>query len=256
MILGIVYIIIFIQMSFFWLWYRYLKNPSVVDVGWASGLTLSGFIYLLSEPIGIRTFILAVILFLWGFRLGFYLWYTRIRKGEVDKRYLNLSKNWTIAKPLGFFLNFQLQGILITVIATPWYFASRLPSAHLFFLDYIALIIAIASISAESIADHQLKIFKKNPDSKVCDKGFWKYSRHPNYFFEWLTWCAFSLLALKHPYGWIGIISPLGLYWIMTHITGPMTEKNSLKSRKDAYRKYQKTTPMFFPDLKKILIKK
>lgn len=250
MLIFIVYCVLFVHMCLVWCVYRFLKNPSVVDVGWASGLTLSGLIYLLVNPPTYRTVITGLLLLIWGARLGLYLWFTRIRAGHVDKRYLNLSANWVIAKPLGFFLNFQLQGLLILIIAMPWYFNGMAALHPLTVLDYAGMMLAIIGLVGETLADHQLQQFKKNPSGAVCDVGLWRYSRHPNYFFEWLIWSAFALFGLAQPYGIIGLISPITLYLIMTKITGPMTEAGSVKSRGEAYINYQKTTPMFFPGKK------
>ncbi|HRD69900.1 MAG TPA: DUF1295 domain-containing protein [Legionella sp.] len=250
MLILLVAVVLFIHMCVVWGIYRYLKNPSVVDVGWASGLTLSGLLYLWIPSISFRTLILGLILILWGARLGIYLWYTRIRLGHVDKRYTSLSSQWKIAKPLGFFLNFQLQALLILVISIPWYFSGTAEADRLTGLDYFALALAIGALVGETIADNQLQEFKQKNKGKVCDVGLWHYSRHPNYFFEWLIWCAFALFGFAHSYGLIGLISPLTLYLLMTQITGPMTEAESLKSRGKAYEEYQKSTPMFFPGIR------
>lgn len=238
---------IFIHMCVFWAWYRWANNPSVVDVGWASGLTLSGLIYLFSQGVDFRTLVLSVILLLWGGRLGLYLWLTRIRQGKVDKRYMSLSEDWKIAKPLGFFLNFQLQGFLILIVSMPWFFAAKVTVSQPGLLDWAAVCLALFAIVMETIADLQLQAFKKQDSGQVCNQGLWALCRHPNYFFEWLVWCAFTLFALTHSFGWVAIVSPLTLYWVMTQVTGPMTERGSIKSRGKLYKRYQDNTPMFFP---------
>lgn len=223
----------------------------MVDVGWASGLTLSGLIYLYSNPISMRILILSILLIFWGGRLALYLWYTRIRLGHLDKRYETLSTAWKIAKPLGFFLNFQLQAVLILVVAIPWYFTGRAEINSLSGFDYLGIVIAVIGLLGETLADYQLQRYKRNPIGAVCQVGLWNYSRHPNYFFEWLIWCAFALFGFAHSYGIIGIISPVTMYLIMAKITGPMTEKGSIESRGQAYLDYQKKTNMFFPGFNK-----
>lgn len=249
MIILAVLLVIFLHTCLIWLWYRYSNNPSVVDVGWASGLTISGLIYLNHTGWKLRSFLLGLALVVWGVRLGGYLWYTRIRQKQIDKRYTALSQDWKIAKPLGFFLNFQLQGILIFIISIPWYFSSLNTQATLSLLDILGFIIFTVAIILEAIADLQLTNFKKAFPGKVCDQKLWRYCRHPNYFFEWLIWCAFTLFAFSAPYGWISIISPLTLYFLMTRITAPLTEVGSIESKGEEYIKYQIVTPMFFPKL-------
>lgn len=247
MIILFVLLIIFIHTCAVWLWYRYTNNPSVVDVGWASGLTLSGLVYLTNTGWTLRSLILGLTLIIWGARLGGYLWYSRIRHHIVDKRYTALSDHWKIAKPLGFFLNFQLQGLLIFIISISWYFTSLNAESSLSFLDIFGLFIFTLAILLESISDRQLTQFKKQFPGRVCDQKLWHYSRHPNYFFEWLVWCSFALFALSSPFGWLAIMSPLMLYLVMTKITAPMTEQGSIQSKGELYLQYQRVTPMFFP---------
>ncbi len=242
--------LIFFHMCLIWVWYRYTKNPSVVDVGWASGLTIIGMLYLCSSPVSSRKIVLGLVLLIWGLRLGGYLWFTRIHRHLLDKRYTKLSESWKISKPLGFLLNFQFQGVLIFIISLPWYFISQIPSDNpMRVIDYSMVLIALLSITAESIADYQLQSFRAHHPGKVCDIGLWFYSRHPNYFFEWVTWCAYACFAFPAPHGFLAWISPLMLFVIMTRITAPLTENGSIQSRGDTYIDYQNDTPMFFPNV-------
>jgi steroid 5-alpha reductase family enzyme len=245
--LGIVWIYIIIQMSVVWVLYRALKNPSIVDVSWSLGLMVSGLIYLWNVPHTFRIKVISCVLILWGLRLAGYLWYTRARLGKVDPRYTRLSDNWKIAKPLGFFLNFQLQGFFILIISSVFLFAAQVSSSQPVLLDWLGMSIALLGISGETLADAQLNRFQKKHRGKVCDVGLWNYCRHPNYYFEWLVWCGFTLFALHYPMGWLACLSPALLYVIFTQMTGPLTERGSLESRGQAYRDYQGRTPMFFP---------
>ena len=244
--------VIFFHMCLIWVWYRYTKNPSVVDVGWASGLTIIGMLYLYSSPVSSRKILLSLVLLIWGVRLGGYLWFTRIHRHLLDKRYTQLSDNWKISKPLGFLLNFQFQGVLILIVSLPWYFISQIHSDYfLCAIDYFMILTALLSIAAETIADYQLQSFKALHPGQVCDVGLWFYSRHPNYFFEWLTWCVYACFAFPASLGFLAWISPLTLFGIMTRITAPLTENGSIQSRGELYLSYQKVTPMFFPNVLK-----
>ncbi|MDI1353226.1 MAG: DUF1295 domain-containing protein [bacterium] len=249
MIILTVLLIIFIHMSLIWLWYLYSNNPSVVDVGWASGLTLSGLIYLNQSGLSSRSVLLSVALFLWGIRLGGYLWWTRIRPQHLDKRYTSLSSSWNLNKSFGFFVNYQLQGFFIFIISMSWYFTSLNSAKTINFLDLFGLLIFIIALIFEAIADIQLQQFKKECPGHVCNQKLWCLSRHPNYFFEWLVWCSFSLFALSSPYGLLAILSPLTLYLIMRFITIPITEQGSINSRGERYIEYQTITPQFFPKI-------
>ncbi len=249
MILLIVLLTIIVHMSLIWLWYRITNNPSVVDVGWALGLTLSGLIYLGQSSLSIRTVILGSALLMWGIRLAGYLWWTRIRQKHIDKRYTAISQSWTVKKPLGFFINFQLQGLFIFMVSISWYFISLSPATHINLIDLIGLIFFIFALGLESLADLQLQQFKKNHPGQVCNQKLWRLSRHPNYFFEWLIWSSFTLFSLTAPYGLLSLFSPLALYVIMAFITIPITERESLKSKGEAYLEYQSKTPAFFPKI-------
>jgi steroid 5-alpha reductase family enzyme len=100
------------------------------------------------------------------------------------------------------------------------------------------------------VADHQLNAFKRRHagERRVCNVGLWRYSRHPNYFFEWLIWVAYFLFACASPLGWIAVISPAIILYLLLRVTGiPLTEEQSIRSRGEAYRAYQRTTSAFVP---------
>jgi steroid 5-alpha reductase family enzyme len=246
----VVYAYLVLQMCVVWIGYRLSKNPSIVDMSWSLGLMVTGLIYLGSHPLTERSATISILLIAWGLRLALYLWYSRIRHGHVDKRYLQLSANWKINKSLGFFCNFQLQGVLIFIISIVFLFISNTQASKLSILDDIAYLTVIAGIIGESLADFQLQRFKSKHPAKVCNVGLWYYSRHPNYFFDWITWCGFALFSLRFELGFIGLISPLILYVIFTRVTGPITERGSIVSKGKAFIEYQKKTSMFFPWLK------
>lgn len=249
MIIIGVFIFIILHMTLFWGVYRWLKNPSVVDVGWASVLTCSGWIYWYYGRLSWVSTLTCLLLLAWGLRLGGYLYLTRIGKGHQDKRYTKLSEGWKMAKSLGFFINFQVQGFLALFISLSFYFISQ--RTFLVWFDCIGMGLIIAGLIGESLADYQLQWFKRFGTEPVCRIGLWQYMRHPNYFFDWLTWTGFAVIATSAPWGWFAWISPLLLYWIMVYVTGPMTESGSLASRGQAYRDYQSTTNLFFPTIKR-----
>jgi len=116
--------------------------------------------------------------------------------------------------------------------------------------DLLGFLLWVIAICGESLADRQLDAFKANPANrgKVCESGLWYYSRHPNYFFEWLIWVAFFLFALPAPWGWATIVAPALMLFFLLRVTGiPYTEQQSLRSRGAAYRQYQRSTSAFVP---------
>ncbi|MEZ5856269.1 MAG: DUF1295 domain-containing protein [Hyphomicrobiaceae bacterium] len=122
------------------------------------------------------------------------------------------------------------------------------------FTDIFAAILMGVSVLGEGIADRQLAAFRSNPAnaSRVCDSGLWAWSRHPNYFFQWLGWLAYPIIAIafsgSYPVGWIALVAPAAMYWFLVHVSGiPPLEAHMLRSRGDAYRAYQARTNAFFP---------
>jgi steroid 5-alpha reductase family enzyme len=108
----------------------------------------------------------------------------------------------------------------------------------------------LVAVAGEAIADRQLQRFRENPANRgqVCQTGLWRYSRHPNYFCEWLHWWAYVACSGLRPVTLWGLLGPLAMWWFLNRVTGiPPTEAQSLKSRGEAYRRYQQTTSRFFP---------
>jgi steroid 5-alpha reductase family enzyme len=241
-----VFFYLVIQMTLVWGIANLIRNHSIIDVFWPLGLAASGLIYFYPHLLTARGMIISSLITLWGLRLASYIYFSRIHKGIVDKRYVALSNGWKTSKSLGYFLHFQFQGLLIFLMSFVFLFAVKNSSSHLNGIDMLGVLICLVGILGETVADFQLQHFKKHSKGKVCNIGLWAYSRHPNYFFDWLTWCGFSLFALSSTYGWIGLSSPALLYIIMNYITGPMTEKGSLASRGQDYLTYQRSTSMFF----------
>ena len=100
------------------------------------------------------------------------------------------------------------------------------------------------------LADRRLAHFRGRPGNrgKTCREGWWHYSRHPNYFFEWLHWWSYMALAAGAPYGWVALLAPTAMFYLLFRVTGiPPTEAQALASRGDDYREYQRTTSVFFP---------
>jgi steroid 5-alpha reductase family enzyme len=122
--------------------------------------------------------------------------------------------------------------------------------APLGILEKFAAGVWLISMIGEAIADQQLNAFKKKPENKgkTCREGLWKYSRHPNYFFDWQLWVAYAVFALASPWGWLGLISPALILYFLLSVTGiPATEAQALRSRGNEYREYQRTTNSFVP---------
>jgi steroid 5-alpha reductase family enzyme len=148
----------------------------------------------------------------------------------------------------------QIQAAAAILLAICILLAARHPASGIRLVDWVGVLILAVAIGGEGIADAQLKRFKANPANKggICDVGLWGWSRHPNYFFEWLVWAAFAVMAVDfsgaYLWGWLALFGPISMYWLLVYVSGiPPLETLMLKSRGDAYRRYQATTHAFFP---------
>lgn len=239
-----------------WLWAKKIKNAGIVDVFWALNFPVITMItFFLSTGFETRKLIVCGIFLIAELRLGIHLWRRVIgHLAEEEGRYEQLRKEWGKYADRNFFFFFQFQAISNVILAIPFFIITANPSTEISILEYIGLVIWIVSFFGEMIADHQLAVFKKDPKNKgkVCDTGLWYYSRHPNYFFEWLTWMAYFIFALATPWGILAIISPLIILYLLLKVTGvPNNEEQNLRSKPVAYKKYQQTTSAFFPFWKK-----
>ncbi len=231
---------------------RRLDNYGVVDVVWSYSFLLLAFGYLAGfANFTPRGWVISVMAALWSLRLGTHL-LIRVAKAhpEEDRRYHALRRDWSANFGPKMFWFFQGQGLAAWLLALPFALALANPAATLSPVEWLAVAVWIAAVAGEALADAQLAAFKRDPANrgKICRRGLWRYSRHPNYFFEWLAWVAFALFALPSPFGWIGLVSPLVMYLLLTRVSGiPPMEKQSLASKGEAFRNYQQTTSAFFP---------
>ena len=234
-----------------WAVHLAIRNAGIVDAGWAGGLALLG-IYYASAGHGHlpRAILMATMSAFWGMRLAYYLLATRVIGQTEEGRYLELRRRWATNVPLKFFLFFQFQAFLCVVLSVPFLAASVNTRPELSAIEWIGFGLWLVAVAGESMADFQLQAFKSNPANrgKTCNAGLWHYSRHPNYFFEWLIWIGFAIFALASPYGYLGVLSPALILYFLLKVTGiPATEAQALRTRGDEYRRYQQTTSMFFP---------
>ncbi|MEO5565304.1 MAG: DUF1295 domain-containing protein [Luteimonas sp.] len=246
--LGTAWLLAALMMVAGWAWQRRHSNAGIVDVLWAGGV---GGIAVLLAVLGSGTplvrIVLAVLASLWGGRLCLHLW-QRVRSEAEDGRYRQLRAHWQ-GSQAKFFLFFQAQAVLVVLFALPFLAvaANRAPSNGWVLVGVATWLVALAG---ESIADQQLARFRNDSGNhgKVMDQGLWAWSRHPNYFFEWLHWFAYVALAVGSPLWWLAWAGPVVMYAFLRWISGvPYTEAQALRSRGDAYREYQKRTPMIFP---------
>ncbi|MBS2003639.1 MAG: DUF1295 domain-containing protein [Cyanobacteria bacterium SZAS LIN-5] len=245
-------IFVFLLMSDVWYFAMKQKNAALVDVAWSGSFGAIAIFYALAASgAPIRRFAIALMVACWSFRLAIHLWQRMKRThGEEDPRYAEMRTKWGDKAEQNFFGMFQFQALTVLILSTPFLIATSDHAEKLRINEYIGILLFIISFIGEAIADQQLNDFKSNEANHgdVCDVGLWKYSRHPNYFFEWLIWCSFFVFAMESPFGTWTIACPILMLLFLTKMSGiPLAEKQSLASKGEKYIAYQKRTSPFIP---------
>ena len=247
-LLLLVWVLASLMMVGGWWWQKRRDNAGIVDVLWASGVGGSAVLLaVLGEGASWPRMLLGLLGGVWGLRLAWHLW-QRVRSEPEDGRYRHLREHWG-GHQGKFFGFFQFQALLVVLFALPFLAVARNTAIEPLWL-LLGVLVWVGSVTGEAIADRQLAAFRANRGNRgrTCRYGLWRYSRHPNYFFEWLHWVAYVALAVGSPIAWLAWSGPVVMFVFLRWISGiPYTEAQALRTRGDDYRDYQRTTPMLFP---------
>jgi steroid 5-alpha reductase family enzyme len=242
-----------VLMALAWVVQQRTGNSGWVDTIWTYALGLIGAVgalWPLHGALTARQVLVAALVALWSLRLGTHVALRSAAHGD-DPRYAEFARQWGEDAPRRMFWFLQTQAFGSVPMVFAVLIAGQAPGP-LGWQDALGVLILLAAIAGEGLADRQLKRFRADPANKgrVCDSGLWRWSRHPNYFFEWLGWVAYPVIALGPDYAWglAALPAPLLMYYLLVHVTGiPPLEQQMLRSRGDAYRAYQARTSAFFP---------
>ena len=233
-----------------WLIERRTQDASLVDVGWTLAIGFLAILYAFgSDGWGVRRAVMAALVGLWSLRLAYHI-YARHRGKPEDSRYRELREHYGARAHRFFFLFYQAQAVSALLLSVPFLLIARNAAPQVHPIEIVAVALALGGVILETIADRQLEEHKADPSLRgtTCRRGLWAYSRHPNYFFEWVIWCGFGLAALPSPYGFFGLLSPAIMFYLIVRVTGiPPSEERALANRGDDYRAYQKSVSAFFP---------
>lgn len=239
------------MMTILWLISIFIKNVSIVDLFWGIGFVLSASVYfVLTEASGLRSVLLLCMVALWGLRLSIYLAWRNIGKGE-DFRYREFRRQYGEHRYwwISYFQTFLLQGILMWLISSPL-LGAQYGSAEqsLTFFDIAGIITWIVGITFETGGDWQLARFRANPANrgKVLNTGFWRYTRHPNYFGDAAVWWGFALFSISAG-SYLTVLGSLLMTALIIKVSGVALLEKTLKSDKPEYAGYVKRTSAFIP---------
>jgi steroid 5-alpha reductase family enzyme len=248
-----------ILMAGAWIVQQRTGNSGWVDTIWTFALGLVGSGSALWPVAGAapnaRQWLVAALVVIWSVRLGLHI---AVRTAGItdDPRYAAFAREWGVDSPRRMFVFLQNQALGSIPLVFAIFVATRFPLLPLRLADYLGALMLLIGIAGEALADAELRNFRLDPANKgrVCDVGLWRWSRHPNYFFEWFGWLAYPVIAIPvgdplfYPWGWASLLAPVFMYWILVHVTGiPPLEEQMLRSRGERYRDYQSRTSMFFP---------
>ncbi len=232
-----------------WLVQLRTRNAGLVDSvwSWTLGLLAAWYAWCGSAPGQLR-FLLGLLGAVWGLRLGTHLFLRNHGKPE-DGRYARMRQQWGPATNRNMFWMFQFQVLFSMLLSISFAVVAWSPAEPGSVCVAAALLIWLAAVAGEGLADWQLEQFKRDPASKgqVCRRGLWRYSRHPNYFFECLHWLAYVPLAAGNGWWWLALGSPLVMAWLLLKLSGvPLVEAQSARNRA-GYAEYMRTTSMLIP---------
>jgi len=245
------YLAVIATMAGLWLLQIRIQNASIADVGWCAGL-IATVLWYVSRASGDleRKALIVVMVLIYAGRLGGHILINRVIGKVEDARYRYLRMQWGDSERLKMFGYFQLQAVAVAVFSLPFLVVIQNPRPPFSLWELGGLLIWIMGVAGEAAADRQLARFRAKSwnHDRVCRDGLWFYSRHPNYFFEWLHWWAYVVMAIGAP-GWpLTLIGPIAMGWSLLKVTEiPLAERQALASRGKEYRIYQRTTNAFVP---------
>ncbi len=246
-----IYLAMTIAMIGLWALHRVVRNASIADAGFCFGL-IAAILWYAAHASGEteRKVLVVVMVSLYAGRLGFFILFHRIIGKTEDPRYRRLRDRWGPSESWRMFGYFHLQAVAVALFSLPVLVVIQIPRAPFGFWELAGFLLWIVAVAGETVADRQLTRFREQPwnHDRVCREGLWYFSRHPNYFFEWLQWWSYVVMAIGAP-GWpLTWIGPVAMGYALVYVTGiPPAEEQALAHRGEDYRQYQRTTSAFVP---------
>lgn len=229
---------------------RRTGNSGWIDVVWTFGLGATGVLGALlpfgDAPLA-RRLLVAALALAWALRLGLHI-AGRTRGIAEDPRYAKLRRDWGERADAQMARMLQMQALASIPLALGIVLAAHQPAPTLGWRDLAGTLVFAVGIVGGAVADRQLRAFSRSGQGGICDRGLWAWSRHPNYFFECVLWCAYAVIAAAYPLGWIALLAPAAITFLLVRISGiPPLEEHMLAKHGAAYRAYQEKTSALVP---------
>lgn len=248
-LLLVIWAVSAIGMAIVWAISVRVRNIGYVDVAWAGLMAVAALLVgALGEGAELPRGLVALFGSLWGTRLCLHL-LTRVLHEPEDGRYQALREAWK-GSSARFFVFFQVQAGLVVLFALPFVAAAGRHDNSFCGWTIAAIATWLVAVGGEAVADRQLAAFRRDPGNlgKTCRRGLWSWSRHPNYFFEWLHWLTYVFLAVGSHLFLLSLAGPVVMLIFLYRVSGiPWTEAQALRSRGEDYRRYQDEVSPFFP---------
>jgi len=236
------------MMTAVWLLSLWLKDASIVDLAWGMGFVIVAWTaYGLAN--GARSMVLPVLVTIWGLRLSGYLFWRNHGKPE-DYRYLAMRQKWGGSFPIVSLLTvFLLQGLVMWVVSLPVQAGTALAIESRPWVLASGVVVWCVGLFFESFGDWQLARFKSDPQNsgRVLDSGLWRFTRHPNYFGDFLVWWGLYVVAMSQCDAWWTIVGPAAMSVFLVRVSGVALLETKLTTTKPDYAAYVSRTNAFFP---------
>lgn len=247
---------LFAMMAASWVVQDRTGHAGWIDVFWTFGVGLVGVAAAMT-PLSFapphRNFLVAVLAFIWSARLGVHIVRRNLRTAD-DPRYAQIRAGYGAYARRGMFWLTQKQAIVSIPLVLAIYLAAHNPDMQMRGQDALGLIIMLVSVAGETVADMHLRAFQRDPNNegRICNVGLWRWSRHPNYFFEWLGWLAYPVIAIelfgKYEWAWLSLLAPVVMFVLLRFVSGvPPLEEHMRKTRGATWDTYAARTSAFFP---------
>lgn len=251
-LLGGAALLVFIYMTAWFAVAIVARRNDLADIAWGLGfISIAAWLVLRNgTPLTLRQILVSSLVAAWGLRLSYHVARRNLRPGHgEDRRYAEWRREWGKWFVARTYLQvFLLQGLFMLMIASPLLAVAGREGPPLGWLDALGTAVWIGGFIFESVGDAQLAQFVRDPSTKgrIMDRGLWAWTRHPNYFGEATMWWGVAVIALGVPGGWIGIVGPVTITWLLVKVSGiPMLESKMVG--RPGWNEYAEKTSAFLP---------